>query len=712
MNRAVAARWLGDVMRSLDAYFALAAALVLLHVVDEAAYHDEPFHADDVAIVLLILLVLFAGLGARRREAERAVSDLEHTRDRYRLIVETAEEGIWVVDREGATTFANAKLATMLGYRPEQLVGRPLLDFLDEESRHVVSFELTQRAVRDLTFVRADGSLLHALVATSPIHYDGDLDGALAMVTDIGDRHAAEHQRATLASIIESSSDAIVGSDLAGDIVSWNHAAEQMYGYSAAEAIGMHVTKLAPPERAAEIADQRARLAKGERIDAHETVRRHKNGSLFDVSLTLSPIRDRAGRSIGTAAIVRDISGQKRLEEHLRSAQRMEAVGHLAGGVAHDFNNSLMAIRGYSELMLRRLEDGDPLRRDAESIQKAAEGATALTRQLLAFSRKQVLQPRLVNLSAVVATAVEMLRSLAGEHIELHTTLAPELAPVKADPTQLEQVLVNLVLNARDAMPDGGTLTIETADVRVDEPTRGGLVTPGSYVVLKVTDTGSGMAPDVQQRAFEPFFTTKEAGKGTGMGLSSVYGIVKQSDGSIWIDSESGGGTTFTIYLPRADEPALGPGRAPVSYKAPGGTETLLLAEDDDDVRAVVRQMLELKGYRVLEATDGEDALRVAGEWEGDLPLVVSDVVMPRVSGPEFASRLRQVRPETKVLFVSGYADEAIVDHGVLDGLMFMQKPFSTETLARRVRAILDSSALGPGNGRVLTFGGPQPMDD
>ena len=533
--------------------------------------------------------------------------------------------------------------------------------------------------------------------------------GERALATVVGERST---ESATLASIVEGSPDAIVGSDLSGRITSWNRAAEQMYGYRADEAIGMNVAELAPPARAGEIQGYRDRIARGETIENYESVRLRKNGTLFHASLTLSPIRDRTGRPIGTAAIVRDITDRKRIEEHLRGAQKMEAIGQLAGGIAHDFNNSLMAIRGYSELMLRRLEEGDPLRRDAAAIQKAAEGATALTRQLLAFSRKQVLQPRLVDLNSVVADNQDMLRSLAGEHIALRTSLTPAISPVKADPAQLEQVLVNLVLNARDAMPDGGTLTIETADTKVEQPVREGLVPPGDYVVLSVADTGCGMDGEVKDRAFEPFFTTKEAGKGTGMGLSSVYGVVKQSGGTIWIDSEPGRGATFTIYLPRSRERALGPGRSPAAQIAPGGEETVLLVEDDDDVRAVVRQMLELKGYGVVEARDGEQALRVAEGWEGRLPLVVSDVVMPRMNGPEFASRLRTVRPDTKVLFVSGYTDDTIVQRGVLeDGVMFMQKPFTAEGLARRVRAILDSTHLPDESSPVLTIGGPVPID-
>ena len=395
---------------------------------------------------------------------------------------------------------------------------------------------------------------------------------------------------------------------------------------------------------------------------------------------------------------VRLLELEREKGEQLRQAQKMEAVGKLAGGIAHDFNNLLTAITGYSELTLRRLRAEDPLRRNVEEIKKAGERAASLTRQLLAFSRKQVLQPKVLDLNAVVSDMEKMLRRLIGEDIELRTALAADLGSVKADPGQIEQVLMNLAVNARDAMPQGGNLIIETENVYLNEgyATRHIAVKPGPYVMLAVSDTGEGMSEETQSRIFEPFFTTKEVGKGTGLGLSTVYGIVKQSGGNIWVYSEVGEGTVFKIYLPRVDEAAQEYKPGPEAQESLDGTEVILLAEDDERVRGLVREVLEGYGYRVLEAEGGSAALSVSERHEGPIHLLLTDVVMPKMSGRELAIRLARVRPEMKVLYMSGYTDESIVHHGVLDaGTPFLQKPFEAEALARKVRELLDGGARG-----------------
>ena len=385
---------------------------------------------------------------------------------------------------------------------------------------------------------------------------------------------------------------------------------------------------------------------------------------------------------------------RKALEVQLYQAQKMEAVGQLAGGIAHDFNNLLTVINGYCQILLTAADPGDPKREELEQIKMAGERATNLTRQLLAFSRRQILQLRVVDLNAIVTNLDNMLQRMIGEDIELKTVFNPSLGRVKADQGQIEQVLMNLAVNARDAMPQGGKLTIETTNVELGESytQRHITMTPGRYVLLAVSDTGCGMDEDIQKHMFEPFFTTKEKGKGTGLGLSTVYGIVKQSGGYVWVYSEPGQGTTFKIYLPRVEErvETVEPVRLPVEMLR--GTETILLVEDDAGVRALARGVLKSGGYTLLEASNGAEALRVAGQHNDTIHLLVSDVVMPGMSGRQLEECLSAIHPNVKTLYMSGYADNAIVHHGILEpGLAFLQKPFTPDALLRKVREALGS---------------------
>ncbi len=396
-------------------------------------------------------------------------------------------------------------------------------------------------------------------------------------------------------------------------------------------------------------------------------------------------------RAVGTA---QDITERRSLEDQFRQAQKMEAVGRLAGGVAHDFNNLLTVITSYAEFLLDDLAPEDPRRRDVEEIRNAGGSAAGLTRQLLAFSRQQVIQPQVLDLNDVVTNGEKLVKRVVGEDIEVVTAPGPELGGVKADPGQLEQVIMNLAVNARDAMPRGGKLTLETANVELDEVYVQGhpLAKPGQYVMLGVSDTGVGMDEQTQARVFEPFFTTKEAG--TGLGLATVYGIVKQSGGLIRVYSEPGHGTSFKIYLPRVDEPAEELAASAVTADSLRGTETVLLAEDAAGLRVVARQVLERYGYRILEAPNGEAALRLAAKHHGLIHLLLTDVVMPERSGRQLAEDLAVVRPGVKVLYMSGYTDDAVVRHGVLEhGVSFLQKPFTPDALARKVRQVLDSPA-------------------
>ena len=499
-----------------------------------------------------------------------------------------------------------------------------------------------------------------------------------------------------LKAIIDTSLDAVITMDGTGAIRSWSPQAERVFGWSAPEAIGrkLSATIVPPSYRDAHERGLAHLLATGEGPVLNrrlELTGVHRDGREIPVELAITRVEQASGWLF--SAFVRDISERKLLETQLRQAQKMEAVGRLAGGIAHDFNNVLTAIFGYTELVLEELPAGSSVRQDLEEIRKAAQRASALTRQLLAFSRQQVLEPVVLQLNGLVEDVDKMLRRLIGEDIDLRLALAPDLGNVRIDPGQLEQVLMNLVVNARDAMPTGGKLLIETANADLTEQYADlhQPVTPGRYAMLAVSDTGTGMDAQVKARIFEPFFTTKERGKGTGLGLSTVYGIVKQSGGYVWVYSELGRGTTFKIYLPRVDAPA----ERVIAPREPGtlaGTETILLAEDDEMLRRLAKGLLEKLGYRVLDAENAAQALAVAGAHQAPIHLLLADVVMPGASGRELARRLAEQRPATKVLYVSGYTDDAIVHHGMLEpGLNFLQKPFTPDGLARKVREVLDA---------------------
>ena len=422
---------------------------------------------------------------------------------------------------------------------------------------------------------------------------------------------------------------------------------------------------------------------------------RRADGRMAWGVFTTIPVSDpESGEMTGAVVSVLDVTERKHLEEQLHQSQKMEAVGRLAGGIAHDFNNLLTAIVGYSQLLLGRLEAGNPMQEELEEIRKAGERAASLTRQLLAFSRKELLQPQVLDLNALVANIDKMLRRLIGEHIELVTMFGPQLEPIEADPTQLEQVVLNLVVNARDAMPQGGKIVIETTNLELDEAYahQHVSVSPGRYVMLAVSDQGSGMNTETLRHIFEPFYTTKRHEEGTGLGLSTVYGVVKQNRGNIWVYSEVGRGTTFKVYVPQVNQVVDARKTEAVSTAVARGTETVLLAEDEELVRKFVRSILEKSGYTVLEAHHGSEALRVALQHPGPIHLLLTDMVMPLMDGKLLAQRMVGLRPGIRVLYMSGYSENAVVHYGVLEsGTAFIEKPFTVETLARKVRDVLDT---------------------
>ena len=476
-------------------------------------------------------------------------------------------------------------------------------------------------------------------------------------------------------------------------IAECNDAMARMYGFKEArELMGTRLAELHNVNDPTNREQIRSFIRAGYRVSDSETREHDREGRprVF-LNNVVGFLED--GHLVRVWGTQRDVTDQRHLEEQFRQSQKMEAVGQLAGGIAHDFNNLLTAILGNTQLLLRDLPPGDTKRGDVEEIRKASERAASLTRQLLAYSRRQMLQPVVLDLNVVVAEMDKLLRRLIGEHIALATVLAPELGRVKADPNQLEQVIVNLAVNARDAMPDGGKLTIETSNVDLDEAFAQAHLgsVPGPYAMFAVTDTGSGMDASVRAHLFEPFFTTKEVGKGTGLGLATVYGIVKQSDGYISVYSEPGRGTSFKIYLPRIETPA-GASAGPQKGGVAGGTETILVVEDEPAVLSLSRRALETQGYVVLAASDAAAALRVVERHGGMIHLLLTDVVMPGLSGRELADQLSGQRPGIRVLYMSGYPGDAVVQHGTLPaGSAFLQKPFSPDGLARKVRDVLDA---------------------
>jgi PAS domain S-box-containing protein len=580
------------------------------------------------------------------------------------------------------------------------MLGRVVFDFMDEEGRAISSGGIERRRqgiaeTRETKYIRKDGSVMWALVHANPLLDQGKYTGALAMVTDNTVR------RATAKALRASEEQYRLLFDCS-PLPKWltdtqtlrfiavNEAACLLWGYSKAELLAMpaqdivHAPDL-PSAYEAIAATPPDRSLRG-------TWRhRRKDGAIIDVDVHADTfVLD--GRQM-RLAVGQDVTLRKRLEAQLMQAQKMEAVGLLAGGVAHDFNNLLSVVATYSSFMLDALKPGDPLRDDVKEVAKASERALALTKQLLAFSRQQILQPRIMDLNESISGIQSMLQRLLGEGIELSFVNGSALGAVNADPGQIEQLIMNLIVNARDAMPNGGTLTIETRNVVLGEAYAaehpGSL--PGRHVMLSVTDTGIGMDRATRERIFEPFFTTKELGKGTGLGLSTVLGIAQQSGGSVSVTSEPGRGATFEIYLPAVHGAIIRAESIAPGVPLKSGTETVLLVEDDDQVRQLARTILRRSGYRVLDARNGGEAFLVCEQEPGQIDLLLTDVVMPKMSGFQLAERLQPMRPAMKVLFMSGHTSDATLHRRVRDAdVPFLQKPITPDNLTRRIREVLD----------------------
>ena len=644
-----------------------------------------------------------------RRAAEAALRESEA---KYRTLFETMSQGVVYFDTEGNVTSANSAAERILGKPLNQIRRRSRVDphwRLVREDGTLFSVEglpsrmafRTGKKVANVVMGLKDA---HAhifrwiLVNAIPQFKPGEERPFQVYTTleDITESKEAFDQSQRLASIVQSSGNAIIAKALDGTIATWNPAAERMYGYFAGEAIGRNIAMIVPAEERADLERILESLRRGDTVGPYETVRRRKDGSLIDVSLTASPIHDEAGNVVGVSVIAQDISQLKRalaerqaMEEQFHQSQKLESIGRLAGGVAHDFNNMLNVILGYGELMLDRLREPDPLCEYAKEVVEAGKRAAAVTRRLLAFSRKQTLQPQVINLNGIVSQLEKMLGRLIGEDIHLSTVLAEDLWRTEVDPGQIEQVIMNIAVNARDAMPRGGVLTIETHNVVLDDQWYAQdhiNVEPGDYVSLVMSDNGCGMDEHTLKKLFEPFFTTKEKGKGTGLGLAMAYGIIKQSKGYIGVYSELGVGTTFRIFLPCTTRPESTVKVTEDFEETRGRGKTILVVEDEKSIRELCAAVLNRAGYHVLLAANGGEALLLIEEKKVHVDLVITDVVMPGMSGKILADRLRRNLPNIRVLFMSGYTDETIMRHGVLDsGIPFIEKPFNTRVLINKV---------------------------
>ena len=559
-------------------------------------------------------------------------------------------------------------------------------------------------AVNHDEFTGEDESIVLTLCSQLAVAYENILryeelkSRAEALEREVAERNSAEEKlrksEARFRRLLESAPDGMVILDQQGRIVLVNARTEKLFGYSREELLSKELEVLVPARFRAELAAYRSGFvsdaysrASGANMDLQGA---RKDGSEFPINVSLSLLETEEG--VLVTAAIRDVSERHALEKQFRQAQKMEAVGRLAGGIAHDFNNLLMVISGYAELMLARQFDEAALRKSAQQMLEATCKGSGLVRQLLAFSRMQTLRPAVLDLNELVTNLAQMLPGLLGEDIELVISPARELGWVKADPGQLEQVIMNMAVNARDAMPEGGKLILETANVELDAmfSRTHAPVLAGSYVMLSVRDTGEGMDAATQTQIFEPFFTTKEKGKGTGLGLATAYGIVKQSGGYIWVDSEPGQGSTFRLYLPRVDQAAGVESSRPGAEEAPPGSETVLLVEDEAGLRALLCEFLKGRGYAVLPAADGREALRVCHEHPGTIHVLLTDMVMPAMPGIELAKKVRTLRPETRIMCMSGYTDRPMEIDQLAPGVVLLQKPFKLSTLAQELRNVLD----------------------
>ncbi|QEL20594.1 hybrid sensor histidine kinase/response regulator [Limnoglobus roseus] len=626
----------------------------------------------------------------------RAREELAASEKRYRALAEGIPQLVWTADAAGGITYVNRQALEFSGRTPYELMGDGWARAVHPDDADCV-LGLWGDVVRsgeprdfEVRLCRADGVYRwHVSRQVAVRDASGGVVQWIGTCTDIHDRRTAGERSARDAQILAGVRDAVVVTDLNGIITYWNAGAEELFGWAAAEVISQPYDELLPPaarEAARRFAAEQA--AGGEWQGEYECPR--KDGTRVWIDARVRRFDRPDGSPAGILGVSHDVTPRRRLEEQFRQAQKMEAVGRLAGGVAHDFNNLLTVINGYAELMLPGTPVNHPHRVGLAAVRDAGERAAALTSQLLAFSRKAIVAPRVLDLNEVVAQTESLLRRLIGEDVKLAAVLDPAGCRIMADPSQLDQVIMNLAVNARDAMPTGGRLTIQTRRVHLAAAL--GDLRPGQFAELVVSDTGCGMTAEVQAQLFEPFFTTKEPGRGTGLGLAVVHGVVTQASGHVTVESTVGTGTTFRILFPEAATPAA----AAAADAVPSdrrGTETVLLVEDEDSVRTLCKIALESQGYRVLAAACGREAMQALDRRDGSIDLLLTDVVMPELCGREFAEAAQTAAPGVKVLYMSGYTDDAVIRHGVREApTAFLQKPFTPLGLSRKVRAVLDGT--------------------
>lgn len=650
---------------------------------------------------------------------------LRRSEQLFRALTENALDVITILDREGRVLYESPAVTRMTGYTPDEIIGTNAFDLVHPEDmaamrrefkyklRHpgkVVPFESRLRH-KDGTWRHIEGTGVNLL-------HDPAVGGIVVNSRDVTERKAVEAERGLERRVLDALIDqlplGVMFRDREGRYTQANRRIAVILGVEREQLVGLlgddmvQLTRMSaldgePLDSGAELPSTRA-LERGESVESDERLIKTLAGEVRHVVTTATPIKI-DDEIYGSVVVIDDITERRREQEQLRQSQKMEAIGRLAGGVAHDFNNLLTAITGYSDLILRRADASQTTRKHAEQIRRAADRAAALTQQLLAFSRKQMLRTRVFNLNVIIAEMEEMLRRLIGEDVHFETRLAPDLAFIKADPHQMEQVIVNLAINARDALAAGGTLLIETRNAgNADTTPHAELAPDRRYCVLTVRDTGHGMNEETRRRIFEPFFTTKEQGKGTGLGLATVYGIVKQSGGHVVVNSEQGQGTIFEIYLPTADanptaaneskppEDTPTSSATPTPCDAPNGA-TVLLVEDEEIVRRMACEVLREHGYTVIEAGNGRIALDICRSHNEKIDLMITDVVMPEMGGAELASAVRGARPEMPVLFMSGYTDDAVIRHGVHEReRAFIHKPWTPAAFLAKVRELIKTT--------------------
>ena len=636
-----------------------------------------------------------------QRKAERAIRS---TDERFRFVAKATNDVIWDWDITTNALVWNDSVEHVFGHKQNKIFPEVQwwYDHIHPEDHNRVIAGI--HGVLDhggtnwsdsYRYRRADGTYANVMdrgyIARDEM---GTATRMLGAMTDVTERSRSEAAIRFQAQLLNAVQQAVVATDPEGIVIFWNAFAESLYGWAPEEAVGKSIQELTPSPFLRDHGGEIGQRGAASESWTGEYLVHGKSGKAFPALLTTAPVRDERGVVVGYVRVSIDLTERRNLEEQFRQSQKMDAVGRLAGGIAHDFNNLLTVIRLNTELIMEGFDPTDPRSEDVRQIKSAAERASTLTKQLLAFSRKQILQPRVLDMNSVVATVEPMLRRLIGEDVTIVSSCAAR-GYVVADPGQLEQILVNLVVNARDAMPQGGTINIETLNVELDEnyTSEHAPVIPGRYVMLSVGDTGIGMSVDTREHAFDPFFTTKDAGKGTGLGLATVYGIVKQSGGYVWIYSEQGLGTSLKLYFPEVSAAAaFQPGEyKPATREATRGSETILLVEDEPAVRGLACRILEKQGYRVLPAQHGREAMDIATKETGKIDLVLTDVVMPGMNGRGLVERLAGIRPTMKSLYMSGYTDDDIIRRGFIEpSKSFLQKPFTTEALLQTVRKVLD----------------------